>query len=119
MDRVKFIEHAGKRILRIDFTDCKPEQLIWLIDVAGKVVRTQPKNSVLAVTLVNGAHFDSAVSQAFKEYAAYNKPFVKASAIVGLAGLQRVLHRGVALFSERQINSFDDEKTAMDWLASQ
>jgi hypothetical protein len=118
MDRIKFVQHAGKQILRVDFTNSTPEQVIETIGAAEKIVRKQPKNSVLAVTLVDGAGFNDASGQAFKEYAAYNKPFVRATAVVGVKGLQNMVFRAVAMFSKREIGSFDDEATAMDWLAS-
>jgi 16S rRNA (guanine(966)-N(2))-methyltransferase RsmD len=84
-----------------------------------EVVATQPLGSILVMTVVHGARYNSAVLQALKDLAAHNAPYVKASALVGMGGLHRIAYQAVILFSRRKIQTFDTEAQALDWLVQQ
>jgi hypothetical protein len=51
--------------------------------------------------------------------ATHNTPFVLASAIVGLSGLQRVILSAVMRVTGRKFATFDDVEVAKDWLVAQ
>lgn len=115
-----WIEHRGRRVLYDDFRDvADPREALELIRRAREMVAAEPPRSVRILTNVAGAHFDSAVIQAMKDFAAHNTPYVVASAVVGLSGLQRVAYRAVTLLTRRNIPAFDDETAALDWLVAQ
>jgi hypothetical protein len=119
MDRVKFIVHSWRQILLLDFSHCSTDEAINVIDKAIKVIRSQPESSLLIVTDVTGAKYDLKVIEKFKEFTSGNKPFVKASAVVGLAELQKVVYNAATLFSKRTLPLFDDIEKAKDWLIEQ
>ncbi len=56
MDRVKWIEHKGKRILYEDFSGLQdPEDIYEVTDTSTALICKQPEASVLLLTDVTGA----------------------------------------------------------------
>ena len=120
MERTRFIDHRGKRILLLDYSGIQqPDQAIAAIEASKRVVAQHPPHSLLVLTDVKDARYNSAVLQAMKELAAHNGPYVRASAIVGMGGLHRIAYQAVILFSRRKIQTFDQEEEALDWLVQQ
>lgn len=120
MERTRFIEHRGTRILLQDYSGIRdPQQALREIARSRELVARQPPGSLLILTHVRDARYNAAVLQAMKEMAAHNAPYVKASAVVGMSGLHRIAYQAVILFSRRTIRVFDGEADALDWLASQ
>jgi ABC-type dipeptide/oligopeptide/nickel transport system ATPase subunit len=120
MDRTRFIEHRGVRILHLDYAGARdPAEALDAIRHSMDVVAQHPPKSLLVMTSVRDARYNAAVLQAMKELAAHNEPYVKASAVVGMAGLHRIAYQAVILFSRRKIQIFDDETAALDWLVQQ
>jgi len=120
MERTRFIEHKGHRILLLDYSGIQNgEDAVAAIRTSKEVVATQPRGSILVMTVVRDARYNSAVLQALKDLAAHNAPYVKASALVGMGGLHRIAYQAVILFSRRKIQTFDTEAQALDWLVQQ
>lgn len=120
MERTRFIEHQGHRILLLDYAGVRdPEEALRSIRHSMDQVARQPPGSLLVMTVVRDARYNAAVLQGMKELAAHNAPYVKASAVVGMSGLHRIAYQGVILFSKRNIKVFDQESEALDWLVSQ
>jgi hypothetical protein len=115
-DRVKFITHEGREILYLNFADCRTDEALAVIEVSKKVIRTKPEQSVLTLTDVTNARFDDRVTEEMKNFTAHNKPFVKAAAVVGIAGLKKILFEAVMMFSKRKLHTFDTLDLAKDWL---
>ncbi len=119
MERVRFIRHNGKEILFLDFSECKAGEVLLVIDRAKPVIAARPGKSLLTLSDVTNARFDETVSQRMKEFTAHNKPFVKAAAVVGIAGLKKILFEAVMLFSKRKIHAFETIEKAKNWLSTQ
>ena len=77
------------------------------------------EKSLRTLTDVTDALFNDVVSEAMKKFTLDNKPYVMASAIVGVTGFRKVLFSATLIFSKRKIQTFDNLESAMDWLASQ
>ena len=119
-ERTRFTEHRGKRILLLDYSGVTDqEEALREIEHSRRVVALQPPGSLLVMTNVKNARYNSAVVQAMKELAAHNAPYVRASAIVGMSGLHRVAYQAVILFTKRKIQVFDTPEEALDWLVQQ
>lgn len=118
MERVRFIQHGGKDILLVDFSDCKADEAYFIIDKAKALISTKPHQSLLTLTDVTNFRFNEKVSDLMKEYAAHNKPFVKAAAVVGIVGLKKIIYQGVMMFSQRKLHAFDTVDEAKTWLAA-
>lgn len=120
MNRLRFTEHAGARILYFDFRDVdKPETLLPLIEDAKALVRREAPKSVLTLTNVAGLRFSGETVAAFKAMVEHNRPYIRASAVVGLSGLHRVIYVAVQRLAGRQIPTFEDEESARAWLVTQ
>lgn len=118
MDRVQFIEHKGKKILQLDLSGCRADEVIPVIEHARTVIRKQPPRSLYTLTNVTGAGFNNAVTEALKQFAAHNKPYVAAAAVVGISGLNRIIYNAVMKFTGRTFNAAPSLDEAKDWLAS-
>jgi hypothetical protein len=120
MERIRFTEHQGTRILLLDFAGIRdPDEAMREIRHCREVVARQPPSSLLVMTMVRDGRYNAAVLQGMKDLAAHNAPYVRASAVVGMSGLHRIAYQAVILFSKRNIKVFDQEADALDWLVTQ
>jgi len=117
MDRVQFIEHKGKKILHLNFAYCKADDILPIIDKAKTVISTQTQKSVYVLTDVTEAAFNAKVSDSMKEFVSHNKPFVAASAVVGVVGLKQIIFNAVMKVSGRELHAFDSLDQAKEWLS--
>jgi len=116
---VRFIEHKGKQILFHDFANIqKAEDALAAIAESRAIVRKQPPGSVLTLTDVSGSRFNREIVEGLKELTQGNKPHVKAGAIVGLSGIQRVVYVAVTQFTGRRLPTFNTALEAKDHLVS-
>ena len=121
MERLRLIEHRGKQVVLLDFTNATdPEQTVREIREAKAWFATQPPNRGLrTVSDVTGARYNSAVLDALKDLAAHNKPYVGAAAGVVKTALHRVAMNVAAMFAGRKFQAFSDRNEALDWVVSQ
>jgi len=112
-----FIDHKGHRILRLDYSGLSPDQLVGAMREAMRVVALQPPGSVRLLTIAN-ALLDERSAEAIRRYARHNKPYVRASALVGPSPFQKVLLLSIKVQGRPELEAFDDEEKAKDWLVS-
>ncbi len=115
-DRVRFLNHREKEILLLDFSNTDADEVIKIIDHAKDLISTRPAQSLLTLTDVTNARFNERVGQGMKEFALYNKPYVKAGAVVGITGLKRIIFGAVMAFTQRELEPFDSREEALHWL---
>jgi hypothetical protein len=115
-DRVKFIKHREKEILLLDFSNSRTDEVLKIIEHAKRVISSRPENSLLTLTDVTNARFNDEVGDGMKRFSVHNKPYVKAAAVVGIAGLKKIIFGAVMAFSKRNLESFDDREQAKHWL---
>jgi len=116
--RVYWIEHKGVRILFHDFSNIQNvDEAVEVVRAAAGPMRSCPPGSVLALTNVSGSRFNKRVLDAVVELTRGNKPFVKASVIVGLSGLTRAAYIMVGRMTGRAIHAVNTVEEAKDWLA--
>lgn len=114
--RVRFIEHRGKRVLFIDYSNCDAALLKEVVQEGHRIITQQPLNSVLTLNDVTGTSFDTESVNVLKSKVAANAPFVKRAAVIGISGLQALIYQAVQSFSKRSIPLFSSSQTALDWL---
>jgi len=120
MGRISEVEHKGKRILIQDFSGMHPgEEFDRTIAEAKGFIAGQPAKSVLSVFDATGAVYNAAVLAALKDFTAHNKPFIRASAVVGVEGILSIALMAVSKFSGRTFKGCRDRQSAMDWLVEQ
>lgn len=119
MSGVRFIEHRDKRILYIDFGGCELDEFVGIIKESKKLIAKEQHASVLTLTNVAGAHLNPMASKVLKEFTAFNKPYVKAGAVLGVSGLLKLEFDIVTKFSGRSLARFESVEEAKTWLVSQ
>ena len=119
MERVRFLDYAGKQVLFLDFTNCSPDDVLDIMDECQRIVAAQPNNSVLTLSDFSGGHFSRAAVQRMKEVAAYDRPHVRRAAIVGLESMPKALYKGILDFSARDFSSFNCSEQALAWLVKE
>jgi hypothetical protein len=115
----EFLQHDGKRILRLDYSRLSQEDVIALMQKAMPIIAGQPPRSVRLLSIVH-THVTEAVGEALKRFAVHNAPFVLASAIVGATPFQKtVIVLSIRRQGRRNVETFEDEARAREWLAAQ
>ena len=118
MERVRFVLHGNKRILRFDFSELEVGEIHEVMAYGLSLIAKMPGRSVLTLTNITGAHYDREVTEALKGFTRHNKPYVIAGAVVGVEGLKRVVFQAVTTVTGRtNLKLFGDEASAKDWLA--
>ncbi|GEJ55937.1 hypothetical protein [Anaeromyxobacter diazotrophicus] len=112
-----FVQHRGARILRIDLSALEPRDLIVAADQVRRIVTAEPPRSVRALTLLY-ARLTGEAAAALKACAQANTPHIRASAMVG-SSFWRVIAADVQARGREELALFDDEASALDWLAAQ
>jgi hypothetical protein len=118
-ERIRFIDHQGKRILLVDLSNCPVKQLENVIRIVPDYVTVEPLGSVLVLTDFTGAQFDRDAVRAIKETAVFDKPFVKKSALVGIEALPASFYEELKSFSRRDMTIFGTRDAALAWLADE
>jgi hypothetical protein len=116
-ERIRFIDHRGKRVLLVDFSNCPANEVEELARAVPNYTTAQPLGSVLVLTDFTGAAFDRDALRAVKETAAFDKPFVKKSALIGTEDLPASFCDELKTFSRRDLLIFKTREDALDWLA--
>jgi hypothetical protein len=120
MSRFTWTEHKGTRILFGDFSGVtRPDELTVAIEEGKRVVLNQPPKSLLSLLDVTGLRFTMETARLLKEGMAQNTPFVRATAVIGMSGLQSVLFQALRRIRGGSIQSFATREEALDWLLTQ
>ena len=116
MQRLKIVERLGKRILYQDFSNCTAAEALVTIRDARIMLEGLAPGSLLGLTVVTDGRFDLRVVEELKEYSKFAKPYFRASAVVGISGMQKVILIAVEAFTGRKYELFDDAESALAWL---
>jgi len=117
-ERIRFIDHQGKRILLVDLSNCSADEVEEIARSAPDYITVQPRGSVLVLTDFSGAAFDRDALRAMKEAAVFDKPFVKKSALIGTEDLPTSFYEELKSYSRRELLIFETREEALKWLAA-
>ena len=117
-DRIRFINHEGKKILLVDFSNCPVNEVEEIARTVPNYTTVQPLGSVLVLTDFTAAVFDRDAVRAVKETAVFDKPYVKKSALIGTEDLPASFYDELKNFSRRDLRIFKTREEAVDWLAA-
>jgi hypothetical protein len=120
MERVKFVEHQGVRILLSDLSGIRDGmELQRTIRLATELVQAQPMRSLLILVDLTGVEYSLEAFAIVQQAVATNRPYVRARAVVGLPGAAAIPFSVVAKLSGSPMASFEDQEAAKDWLVRQ
>jgi hypothetical protein len=113
-DRIRCIEHD---IVLLDFSGIRdPDDNLHLAAEARKLVAAQGLGNALVLTDVTGSAFTEKAVNSLRDLARDNKPYVRASALIGLSALTRVVFRAVMALSSRDIRACGSRAEAIAYL---
>jgi hypothetical protein len=116
-----FIAHRGIPLIHMDFHGVTDKgQGLAEVAAAQQFVAAQPKRRSLRVLAdVKDAKWDGEILEAIRKMMLHNRPWVLASAVVGVNTFARVTIRALLLLSGRKIAMMSNEDSAKDWLIRQ
>jgi len=116
--KVALVTHKGASIVKVDLSHtASVEENLEVLEQAKAIIGAKPPRSVLLLTDVTKAFFNARGIAAIKEWSAWNTPYLKASAVLGIWGIYRIVYEAVVKLVGREIVCFDTEADALDWLA--
>lgn len=115
-DRIRFIEHGGRQILLLDFSNATAEEMMPLLKLVRATVAEQDRGSVLVLAKYDGAEIDHDVAMKIKEVLTLDRPFVKKSAWLGTEKIPHAYMENFHSFSQREIVTFKSQEEALEWL---
>jgi len=113
----KFIDHRGVRILRLEFSNLSSPELVAAGGQARRIIAAEPLRSVRTLTLMS-SRLTAEAADVLKQCALANRPYVRAAAVVATS-FWKVIGADVQMRGREDVELFDDEASALDWLASQ
>ncbi|MBF4691873.1 SpoIIAA family protein [Fusibacter ferrireducens] len=116
MDRFKWDEINGEKILYQDFSNLKKEEVVVLLNQSHEVIEQEGTKGIYVITNINSISFDRNTTRVFEEVSAQNKSYVKASALYGVGTWQRVAIEAVGKLTGREFSIFKTEEEAKKWL---
>ncbi len=119
MKRSYWIEHKGKKIVFIDFSNTDLDGVNEAIAQAKPMISAEPTGSVLCLVETHGTAFSLPIGQAIKAFTLHNKPFMKMTAIVGVEGHQHIILNSVIVFTKRtNLIAKRSREEALDFLVT-
>ena len=116
LDRVRFITHAGTRILLIDSSGCTADEVCENYNRCLRMVTAEPPGSVLTLSDFTGAEITRKAFDYMKQVAVFDRPHVRRAALIGKESFPDVFYRGLQTFSARSFQMFETREQALDWL---
>jgi len=117
MERVRFIDHGGQRVLLLDYSNVRDDETILkMVKDRRALVELLPPGSLLSLTDITGAHFSKTALSKIKEAAALDLPYLRRAAIVGIDDSQQDALEAVKNFTTRRWKIFPTRQEALDWL---
>ena len=115
-DRIKWIEHKGKRILSLDYSGLPIEELTPFQDELYKVIIKEELNSIIYLTNVSTFKFSMKTLNQFNQLANVTKKYEKGVAIYGATGLIKVMYDGFAKLYGKPIKACNSREEALEWI---
>ena len=117
--KTKMINHQGVNIYYIDFSNLSSAaEVDQLMKESKSFIRSQKPASMITLANIEGMHFTGDIKELFTEFVSGNKPYVKASAIIGVSGLKQIVFNAIVKMTGREIRAFENVNVAKDWLAA-
>jgi hypothetical protein len=117
---VKWIEHKGKKIVYLDFRECKNEdQLIQVLTEAQTLIQAQPER-VVTLSNYDGVSVTAGFLSRLKELGkqAVQTGRIEKLAVLGITEIKSVLVQGyLNATGQKNMRTFNNEAEALDWLA--
>jgi len=118
-ERLKFIEHKGKRILSINSAGADFQLIRAIAAECWHLVSREQLKSVRTVNDLEGAEFSGETTKVFSELVTKNRPYVVRGALIGIKGMRFFTYQTVVSITNRPLKLFSDRLQALDWLVQE
>jgi GTP-dependent phosphoenolpyruvate carboxykinase len=118
---IEIMNYKGKEIYYLDASSQTTENIQEIKEDMEKIkrlIRSKPPKSALMITNVTNVRFNREMTELFKEYASHNTPYVKASALVGVSGIQKVVLTAVKTLTGRDYYLANSLEEAKEWVVN-
>ncbi len=126
MDRVRWIEHGGKKVLLIDYSGLHasiPEEKKTVFDcmARGRELTDAAEGKILYLSDVTNTQSDNEIVDGLREFAIYtsSRGKIEKSVVVGLAGMQKMLVNMINLMSDAKRVMRDTRAEGLDYLVNE
>lgn len=113
---VKYIQHKGKTILYVDYSNQNGEQGIATLNEQAKEMGRWTEKGLILDNFQNSKASPDFMAHAKKLGKEVFAPRAYKTAAVGLTGLQMILVQAYNAFSKDKLVPFNSEEEAKDWL---
>jgi len=118
MERIETIHYHNQDIICMDASGFSTTiEIEPLLNETHKIVQEMGEGNARLLSNVEDTRYSKEISELAKEFVRRNTPYMKASAIVGVKGIQQILFQTLLKISGRDIKLFEEESEALDWLA--
>jgi hypothetical protein len=115
-ERLKFIEHKGKRILTINSVGADCQLIRAIAAECWHLVSREELKSVRTLNDLEGGEFSSETTKIFSELVTKNRPYVTRGALIGIKGMRFFAYQSVVSLTNRPLKLFNNRQQALDWL---
>lgn len=119
-NRIKIIEHKGKKIHYIDYSGLRDEKsliaIIELVDEFNKKQIEKKETDFLILSDLSNSYVYGDALQVMKESGKKIKPYTKKTALLGITGAKKVLLRTANAVLNLNMKPFNTKEEALDWL---
>lgn len=117
--RAGWIDHAGKRILRLDYTDLSsPDEQIAVLERELDVIETAADRTLVLADFEGASATPEYMARLNEAGKQVRNVKVEKTAVLGITGLKAILLDGYVRFTgDTRVRAFDSEADALDWLA--
>ncbi|MBC7920488.1 MAG: hypothetical protein H7Z75_05295 [Ferruginibacter sp.] len=116
MAAIQFIRHRNLLICYTDLSGAKTDEVVGICRQSRRLMRDVPENSVYSLINIQDTQFNVEYLPIIQETLRANRPFVRASALIGLDGLTTTLTQVITVFSGRDVRVFKELAPAKEWL---
>lgn len=116
---IQLLDYMGKQIYYLDISQYDINSIDKIeeeMNEAKELIANDPSKACLAITDVSGVVFNTQIADLFKDYAKHNTPYVKASALVGIGGVQKVILMAVKRLTGRDFYLANTLEEAKEWV---
>ncbi|MBF0314114.1 MAG: hypothetical protein HQK50_07770 [Oligoflexia bacterium] len=121
MERVYFLEHKTIPVLFTDYKKASIAEILHAYEDAKKIIAKQPPASLLILSDFTNAEIAASLTlmEATKSYLNHNRPYVKFTAIIGMAKVAQTI--GITLIRATGRNNVvflenNDQEEALEFL---
>jgi len=116
--RSEWIGYNGKKIFYQDFSRLffNSKVVKAELEEVQKIVKTEPKDSVLVLTDLRDTNISSDLIPAMNAASAATKDHVRKTAVLGVIGVKRKLGDLLTALTGQPLQYFDDMEAAKKWL---